>query len=647
MNTGASWAAPRPISELQGGDLAKAGLVFDAYDGFYYRTTGEHLSQGGMGTVFALQRRPRDSEIVEQCVAKVFHAEYLYQLRTDEVTRRDHAITTQSINRVANIWHPHLLPTYISTPIHENHLIITPRKHETLLEAVARGGMAPRRRVELLIQAIHGLAALHENRVLHRDFTLRNILLEAKAHHAYLFDFDLALSLDDIGRVTYKNHYQGRIFGSPGYSVPPEVLDPQLTDTAITTRLDTFAIGGAIYTLFTDQLPYGSTEDMWGLLVRIADGVVTGGNSTVDYPDTVPKVLRPIIESCLERDPGQRAGSVNAIAERLTSCLDQLGSADEARHTTLNPLEVTLSPAQRVDSVHESATDKGVTKEIILAVDSALNRYGYVVKRALGRVKNRSIFLATPDPELIANGQFPDANTFPKIVTAQNLSQVANGQEVLDLWFGRYLPVLHSARQGLMTTLYRAVYDEGSGHLFLFSEFVDDARFGTSLEDHELTLIEALSLGYLVARQVSRLHDQGMAHNNVSSGALLLKGLPHTRQVHPAMVGLVDPSIEPDALIKDVRKLAGLVMAWIRANRVEALDPRLRAIIDDLRHRLAAMSFNESVAPPTIHGFINSLADGLSALDYNYAVLRENGGDLDAYTLLLVSHSLYSRLWDS
>jgi hypothetical protein len=130
---------------------------------------------------------------------------------------------------------------------------------------------------------------------------------------------------------------------------------------------------------------------MWGLLVRIADGVVTGGNSTVDYPDTVPQVLRPIIEACLERDPGQRAGSVNAIAERLVGCLDQLGSAAEARHTTLSPLENTLSPAQRVDSVHETAPDKRVlTKEIILAVDSALNRYGYVVKKALGQVKDRS-----------------------------------------------------------------------------------------------------------------------------------------------------------------------------------------------------------------------------------------------------------------
>jgi hypothetical protein len=112
------------------------------------------------------------------------------------------------------------------------------------------------------------------------------------------------------------------------------------------------------------------------------------------------------------------------------------------------------------------------------------------------------------------------------------------------------------------------------------------------------------------------------------------------------MVGLVDPSIKPEALVADVRKLASLVMSWIHANKVEVLDPRLRSIIDDLRHRLATYSFNEAVAPPSIQGFIGALADGLSALDYNFAVLREHGGDLDAYALLLVNHSLYSRLWD-
>ena len=79
---------------------------------------------------------------------------------------------------------------------------------------------------------------MHEARVLHRDFTLRNILVDSTWTGAKLFDFDLALSLDDVAGVSYKTHYQGRIFGSPGFSVPPEILDPGLMECAITQRMD-------------------------------------------------------------------------------------------------------------------------------------------------------------------------------------------------------------------------------------------------------------------------------------------------------------------------------------------------------------------------------------------------------------------------
>jgi hypothetical protein len=39
------------------------------------------------------------------------------------------------------------------------------------------------------------------------------------------------------------------------------------------------------------------------------------------------------------------------------------------------------------------------------------------------------------------------------------------------------------------------------------------------------------------------------------------------------------------------------------------------------------------------------LTETLAFLDGNFAVLKDNGGNLDAYALLLVSHSLFGRLW--
>lgn len=281
------WVENVALEALHAEQLATQGLVF-RFGRYLYRTTGHKLSQGGMGAVFDVERRLDGVGAVEAVVGKTFHANYLYQLRTDEVTRRDHQTNQRASARLMTIDHPAVLPVHLSAPIADNYLIVTPKLASTLLEAISSQRLTPRARVILLMQALSGLSRLHAERLLHRDLTLRNVLLDDDATHAMLFDFDLCVSLDDIGQTTYKAYYRGRIFGSPGYSVPPELIDPGLAESPISTALDIFAIGGALFALFTDRTPYGDTEDMWGLLARIGDGVVVGGRSRIAYPPAVP-----------------------------------------------------------------------------------------------------------------------------------------------------------------------------------------------------------------------------------------------------------------------------------------------------------------------------------------------------------------------
>ncbi len=635
------------MADLCAADLQSAGVVF-RHGRHLYRTTGEHLNAGGMGAVYVMERFFEDSGAVEPIVGKTFHSQYLYQLRTDEITRRDHETNLHAMHVISQTSHPHLLPVYISAPLVDNHLLVSPRMGETLHEVVTRGQVSPRQRVALLVQSLHGLLALHESRLIHRDFTLRNIILDPSHKHAYLFDFDLTMSLDEVVGISYSKRYQGRIFGSPGFSVPPEVVDPHLMECAITPRLDIYAIGGALFALFTGHTPHGPTEDMWGLLMRIAEGMVFDGVSTIEYPDGFPHVLRPIVECCLERDPGHRFGSVRLVLRELENCIDELD--DHAPRESFRPVktipdERSKPRRERVQQVHAEQTDNSITQAAIEIADTGLSRYGYQVRRSLGRVKGNAIFIAAPVPELIASGQFPDINMHPKVVTAINLATVAEPQRYLDLWFGRYLPVLKSVRRGLFTNLYRVVYDEFTGFLFLFSEFVRDPRFGTDLYEHDLSLEEALGIGFLVVRQVAQLHEHRLAHNNVRPESLLLKRVDRTRDVLPSMAGLVEPSIEPVAIQSDVRNLASLVLSWIKPATLVSADQRIRAQMDDLRARLASVSFDENGRPVGIDEVLSFIANGLSAVDYNFGVLRENSGDLQDYVLLQVSHRLCGRLW--
>ena len=645
-----SWAETTSIGTVRSDDLKLPGIVF-RYNHYLYRTLGLHLANGGMGSVFELERRDDQTQAIEKVVGKVFHSNYLFQLRTDEVTRRDHHNNLAAMARIAAIEHPNILPTYVSAPIADNYLFVTPRMGMTLLEAIGKHALTPRARTKLLVQALEGLATLHAARLVHRDFTLRNILVDDGANVAYVFDFDLAMSLDDIGSQTYRSYYKGRIFGSPGWSVAPETIDQNLMDSLINTSLDVYAIGGALHGLFTEQLLYGQADDMWALLIRIAEGVVVGGRSKVHYPDGFPAILRTVIEGCLERDPNQRYPSVAAVVQELRATLRELPD-DRPRKSMIKmdaPLAPTVPPRVRArtssEMVAQASGDASLTQEIVEQAERAVYAWGYNVERSLGRVRGHLIFLVAPRPDLVASGAFPDSNVFPKLVTVIDLTKVNDPRTFVENWQQYFWPILKRVRTGLMTSLHKVIYDANTSSLLLFTEYVDEPRFGDRIAEMDLHVDGALALGFLVIRQVAGLHEHGMAHNNIAPGALLFKGTPATRTVSPAMVGLVEPAMGAEAMAGDCRALAGMVLQWLRPNRIASLHQRIKSAFDMLRARLNTYAFDKSVPPVSIDQLMSLMSDALALVDFNFSVLRDSGGDLQEYALLLISLRLYHLLW--
>jgi serine/threonine protein kinase len=642
-----SWVETTPIGTLRSADLARKDLLF-RYNRFVYRTSGVHLSNGGMGTVYELDRRDDLTGAEERVVGKVFHENYLYQLRTDEVTRRDHHNNLAAMARIAAIEHPNILPTYVSAPIADNYLFVTPRMGTTLLEAISKHNLTPRARTKLLIQALEGLAALHAARLIHRDFTLRNILVDEGANVACLFDFDLAMSLDDLGNQSYRGYYKGRIFGSPGWSVAPETIDQGLMDSPINTSLDVYAIGGALHGLFTEQLLYGQADDMWALLIRIAEGVVVGGRSRVFYPEGFPTVLRSVIEGCLERDPTQRFPSVAVVIQELRALLRELpddAGRDSKRRTSqpvlLERSDTLLSPAGE----EATGTESTVTAGVVDAAERAIVDWGYKVERSLGRVKGHPIFLASPRADMVAAGTFPDANIFPKLVTVIDLTKVDDPRRIVESWQQYFWPILKRVRTGLLTSLHKVIYDANTSSLLLFSEYVDEPRFGDRIAELDLHIDGALALGLLVVRQVAALHEHGMAHNNISPGALLFKGASATRTVMPAMIGLVEPAMGAEAMAGDCRALSGMILQWLRPNRIASLHLRVKPMFEAMRGKLNAWAFDKQARTPGIDELSALISDALALVDFNFSVLRDSGGDLQEYALLLISLRLYHLLW--
>ncbi len=639
------WAENIQIGLLRADDLQRADLIF-RYGRYLYRTVGTHLAAGGMGTVSLMERRLDGSGGVEDVVGKTFQNSYLQQIRSDEVTRRDHHINLAAVARIAALSHPGLLPMYVAAPISDNYLFVTPRMGATLLEATTKHKLTARARTQLLMQALDALGNMHDVRLMHRDFTLRNILLDDRAAVAYLFDFDLALSLDDVVGGTYATHYRGRVFGSPGYSVPPETVDPGLAELPVTIALDIFAVGGALHALFTDEMPYGKVDDMWGLLMRIGDGLVIGGKSRVHYPDSVPRPLYPVIERCLERDPGARYPRVAAIIADLRAVLPELDdrSADARFFSSATVGAPIIDRGQRLQSVFNRRRDETVTKQMIELAETAVTTWGYEVQKCLGRVKGHPIYMAAARIDLLAAGQFPDANTFPKLVTMIDLHQIADPRALVDAWTQVFWPTLKKVRRGMMTTLHKVILDTNTGSLLLFSEFIDDPRFGVQLAETDIHIDGALALGFLVTRQVALLHENGMAHNNIHPGALLFKAATETRTAQAAMIGLVEPSLAQEAMVADTRAMASMVLSWLRPARILALNSRTRPHFDEVRGRLSGLA-TDRTNQARIDELVAATSDGLALVDFNFSVLRDAGGDLEEYAQLVLSHRAYHLLW--
>lgn len=277
-----------------------------------YEILGE-LGRGGMGVVY----RARQISLNRPVALKMIRAGVLADA---EDLRR----FQNEVEAVALLDHPGIVPVYEVGELDGQRYFS--------MKLIEGGGIGdrleafrddPRAAARLVAEAAEAVAHAHARGVLHRDLKPANLLVDAGGR-LLVTDFGLAKRLAEDVELTQT----GAILGTPAYMSPEQAAGRRGT---VTTATDVYGLGAVLYTLLTGRAPFAGES-----VVETLDAVRSSPPTEPRRLNSkAPLGLETICLKCLEKEPGRRYGTAQALAEDLRAWL---GSRPIAARPT-GPLE--------------------------------------------------------------------------------------------------------------------------------------------------------------------------------------------------------------------------------------------------------------------------------------------------------------------
>jgi Protein kinase domain len=242
------------------------------------------MGAGGMGQVFQ-GRSPGGRKVA----VKVIRAE----LAADPGFRARFAREVAAARRVSGVFTALVVDADPSAPL--PWLVTGLVNGPSLAEAVSRHGALPVASVLALAAGLaEGLGAVHAAGVVHRDLKPSNVLLAADGPRVIDFGISRAVDATDLTRT-------GVVIGSPAFMSPEQAEGGKVGPAS-----DVFSLGAVLAYAATGEGPFGRGAPT-ALLYRIVHGT--------PHLDQLPGPVRPLVERCLAKDPGQRPTAAQFLAE--------------------------------------------------------------------------------------------------------------------------------------------------------------------------------------------------------------------------------------------------------------------------------------------------------------------------------------------
>jgi eukaryotic-like serine/threonine-protein kinase len=176
--------------------------------------------------------------------------------------------------------------------------------------------LEPQVAVRLFLQATHGIAAAHAQKVVHRDIKPANLFLQIEAGTGLVTvkvcDFGVAKNtqVDDYSQSSAALTRTGRMLGSPLYMSPEQARSAKHVDE----RTDVWSLSVALWEALAGERLWGDRGSLGELIIAICAEDIRHLEEVAPW---VPPGLAKVVHRGLERDLAKRWPNMAAMAQAL------------------------------------------------------------------------------------------------------------------------------------------------------------------------------------------------------------------------------------------------------------------------------------------------------------------------------------------
>lgn len=251
------------------------------------------LGTGSFGQVYKAKSQMFNNTVAMKVIEK------------DPNNELDEEEVRNEINILKKLSHPNIVKIYEFYNSNSHYYIITEYCREGELFNYIKNKYSERQLAILFYQVFSGLWYLHENKIIHRDIKLENIMISQKEKDLNTDEEYFWIKIIDFGtaKLFEKSKKEKDIVGS-SYYIAPEVLRQNYDE-----KCDIWSIGVILYMTLVGRAPFDGEDDE-----EIIEKIISKS-----YNEKEPKLMehspevRDLVKKLLEKDKHKRLSAKEAL----------------------------------------------------------------------------------------------------------------------------------------------------------------------------------------------------------------------------------------------------------------------------------------------------------------------------------------------